>query len=102
MLRLKRLEVEGFGPFADRQVLDFPDKRHVLYGRRTDQGFVALPRRALRVRPIHQPRRAPGLCVQAAAQHGHAADRADEGETESLHDQPLCTRIFTQATRTGH
>lgn len=25
MLRLKRLEVQGFGPFADQQVLEFPD-----------------------------------------------------------------------------
>ncbi|WP_434420887.1 AAA family ATPase [Nannocystis pusilla] len=25
MLRLKRLEVEGFGPFADQQVLEFPE-----------------------------------------------------------------------------
>ena len=24
MLQLKRLDVEGFGPFAERQVLDFP------------------------------------------------------------------------------
>jgi len=30
MLRLKRLEIRGFGPFADQQVLEFPDKRGVV------------------------------------------------------------------------
>lgn len=34
MLRLKRLEIEGFGPFADRQVLTFPPGHGVvvIYG----------------------------------------------------------------------
>lgn len=34
MLRLRRLEIEGFGPFADRAVLTFPDERGVtvVYG----------------------------------------------------------------------
>lgn len=34
MLRLERLEIKGFGPFADKQVLDFPDKPGVvvIYG----------------------------------------------------------------------
>ena len=30
MLRLKRLEIKGFGPFADQQVLEFPDKDGVV------------------------------------------------------------------------
>jgi len=34
MLRLKRIEVEGFGPFADRQVVDLPPQPGVtvIYG----------------------------------------------------------------------
>ncbi|MFP2896377.1 AAA family ATPase [Corallococcus sp. 4LFB] len=34
MLRLKRLEVEGFGPFADQQVIEFPNRPGVtvIYG----------------------------------------------------------------------
>lgn len=30
MLRLKRLEVEGFGPFAETQTIEFPDKQGVI------------------------------------------------------------------------
>ncbi len=53
--------------------LQFPDQRHVLDRRRTDQGLVALPRRALRVAAIGQPiRAASGLRVRAAVPARHA------------------------------